>query len=102
MEIKYNDRLSHQEAVREFVTQALSYAGEHIKHSIILNDDSDEEFTAYEVQITNSTNSKNLSAVLQSNGEIIELLVGDEFYPVSKLSFVVQLLLWEFLTLSEE
>jgi len=76
-----------QSRIEHFINSIFSSWGE-IKTEVSVNDDSDTEYTDFEVKISNSTNAKVLYQVLRCNNILdIELLLGEDFHQTSESHF---------------
>lgn len=109
-QIKYNMKNSTPEQVEERKQILTNWIDElfpkiykdFLKISINENDNSDDEWTAFEVEFKNNTNRKKAIEIvnIDSDGQI-EILLGEDFESVDKEAFLMYLFLDLFITYPE-
>lgn len=97
-----NKYMKRENQIQEFVHDCLGQYGV-LKYEIKLNDDSDEDYTDFEVVISNDTNKKKCFVVLRSHDYEggIEILKGEDFYATDKQDFLMYLFLEQFISFQE-
>mgnify|MGYP003404831159 CR=1 len=91
---------SRLEFLKDWVKDALSH--EDIKFNITVNDDTDNERTAFEVLLTNETNKYTCTVIMQVTTEdgwnSVEILWGEDFESCDHENFLRYVILDVFLT----
>lgn len=91
-----------EEQIKEFMQGCLEDYPV-LKYEITINDNSEDDYTDFEITVTNDTNDKESHTILRcwdyQGG--IEILRGEDFYGTDEKDFIMELFLTEFLTLVE-
>lgn len=90
------NKINHLRHIEVFLNKSVAQYPA-LDFEVIENDASDNDYTAYEVRVTNMFNERQTGIVLRSNGEQIDRLVGDEFETTDAADFFAALFIAEFI-----